>query len=101
MGRAVPMMAAALATQYAGLRQVVLVSNGSTDDPLAAVVTGSYLPFALTLSVSQDRQAALSARLPFLASMHPVNGMPAAYVCRDFTCRAPVTSEAELRKELE
>jgi hypothetical protein len=99
MGRAVPMMAAALATYDAGVGQVVLVSNGEVN-PLAAVVKNSYLPFALTLNLTLDRQAALAARLPFVGAMHPVDGLPAAYVCREFTCRAPVTTEEGLRREL-
>jgi uncharacterized protein len=101
MGRAVPMMAAALSAQYAGLRQVVCVSGDGGPSDLTVAMTKTYQPFALTLNLSAERQAALSAKLPFIAAMRPVDGKAAAYVCRDFTCRAPVTTEAELRRELE
>ncbi len=101
MGRAVPMMAAALATQIAGVRQVVVASGDSDSNELTTVVAQLYLPFAVTLHVPADRQAALAEALPFVAAMRPVNGLPAAYVCRDFTCRAPVTTAADLRRELE
>jgi uncharacterized protein YyaL (SSP411 family) len=100
MGRAVPMMAAALGTQLAGVRQAIVVSGEARND-LSAAIARSYLPFVLSLNLSPDRQAALAKALPFVAAMHPVNGRPAAYVCRNFTCSAPVTTEAELRRELE
>jgi uncharacterized protein YyaL (SSP411 family) len=32
--------------------------------------------------------------------MQPVNGRAAAYVCRDFACRQPVTSAEALEQEL-
>jgi uncharacterized protein YyaL (SSP411 family) len=40
------------------------------------------------------------AGIPLLAGRGLVNGAPAAYVCRDFTCLAPVTDPAELQVKL-
>ena len=104
VGRAVPMMAAALSTYLAGIQQVVVVEagnarQGETAD-LIRTLALQYLPFAVTIHVTPDRQRALSASLPFIAAMQPVNGVSAAFVCRGFTCRQPVTSADALREEL-
>src|SRR5262249_60027555 len=39
--------------------------------------------------------------IPLLAGRGLVAGAPAAYVCRDFTCRMPVTDPVELRAALD
>jgi uncharacterized protein YyaL (SSP411 family) len=100
IGRAVPMMAAALSAYTAGLQQVVIAENGRSDHEIARALALQYRPFAITLRVSPDRRRALAGSLPFVAAMEPVNGATAAYVCRNFTCRQPVTTVDALLQEL-
>jgi uncharacterized protein YyaL (SSP411 family) len=99
VGRAVPMMAAALSTFLHGLQQVVVVGEEGSD-ALARTVALRYLPFALTLTLSPEAQRAVAPLVPLIAAMQPVNGAAAAYVCQNFSCRQPVTSAAELEREL-
>jgi hypothetical protein len=98
VGRGVPMMAAALSTLVAGRQQVIVV--GEEAGPLMEVVSRSFLPFAVTLRLSGAQQQALSTALPLVGAMRPVGGHAAAYVCKNFTCRAPVTEPAALEQEL-
>ncbi len=100
MGRGVPMMAAALSTRIAGLQQIVIVIGGGPDE-IDRTLAASYLPFTIQLRVTTDTRRALAGSLPFIGAMQPVNGATAAYVCRDFTCREPVTSVDALRQALE
>jgi uncharacterized protein YyaL (SSP411 family) len=102
IGRAVPMMAAALSAYTAGLRQIIVVSaQDAGPTSLERAVASRFLPFTVTLALTPARQAALAAVLPFAAAMTPVDGQTAAYVCRNFTCLAPVTSVGELHASLE
>jgi uncharacterized protein YyaL (SSP411 family) len=103
MGRGVPMMAAALSTRIAGVQQIVVVEGAdaaSKGDALDRALSAAYLPFAVQLRVGPDAQRALAGSLPFIEAMQPVGGAAAAYVCRDFACRQPVTDVAALQQEL-
>ena len=99
MGRGVPMMAAALSTYTAGVQQIV-IAEGEGGDSLDRAVAMHYLPFTIQLRVTPEAQRALAGSLPFIAAMQPVAGLTAAYVCRDFTCRQPVTTVDALEQEL-
>jgi uncharacterized protein len=98
--RVIPMMLAALSAWHAGAAQIVLVGDSEPRRALAAAVARRYLPFAIQIPVSAASQAALGAALPFVAAMRTIDGRAAAYVCRDFTCRAPVTTVDALEAEL-
>jgi uncharacterized protein len=96
MGRGVPMMASALSAHLSGMRQIVIVGDETGEGHLSQQAGQQYLPFAVSLNLSRARQQALASKLPFVASMKPVDGAAAAYVCRDFTCHAPVTTVEEV-----
>jgi uncharacterized protein len=99
VGRAVPMMAAALSMYTAGPQQIVIVGTAGAE-ALERAVTIRYLPFATMLALTPEQQAALAPVAAFVGSMRPVEGLAAAYVCRNFACRQPVTSVAALEDEL-
>ena len=93
------MMAAALSTYRAGVQQIV-IAEGEGGDALDRAVALHYLPFAIQLRVSKATQAQLAGSLPFISAMQPIAGITAAYVCRDFACRQPVTTVDALEQEL-
>ena len=100
MGRAVPMVAAALSAYTAGLQQIVVAEGASGDPALSRSLASEYLPFAIVLRVDAGRRRGLAASLPFLAGMTPVGDATAAYVCHHFTCRQPVTTADALHEQL-
>ena len=97
--RSIPMMLCALSAWHAGYSQVVIVGDGDAARGLSVELARHYLPFALVIPVaSTGRREHLSALLPFTAAMTPRDGA-AAYVCRNFTCRQPVTTAPDLAAE--
>ena len=104
MGRAVPMMAAALSAWTAGLRQVIIVTPNAgvtaEDARLVRAAAERYQPFAITLMLTTDRRLALARQMPFIAAMEPIENKATAYVCRNFACRPPVTTAEALTAEL-
>ena len=90
MGRAVPMMLAALSTYHSGMPQVVLVGDERRRHAHCWRSRASdIMPTAVTVpvaSILRGREA-LARLLPWTAAMTMRDGQATAYLCRDFACR--------------
>jgi len=95
---ALPQMLAACEFRLGQPRQIILVGGRDGDDTKALLKTldARFVPNKVVLLVdSAETRAALSAGIPEIAAMEPVDGLASAYVCRDYTCQLPVnTAEA-------
>ena len=101
--RVIPFMLGGLCAWHAGMGQVVIAGSPSRPETVALQqeLSMHFLPFSVVVPlVPGAPQEAVAAALPLLASMRERNGEPTAFVCRDFTCREPVTSPAALAEQL-
>lgn len=99
----VPVMTLALDLDRRGKQQIVLAGDQSTPEfqALAASVRRRFLPYAALLHADGGAgQQWIAQHNEAVAGMKPVDGKPAAYVCQNFTCQAPVTTVEELAKAL-
>ncbi len=100
--RAVPMMLVALSTWHHRFSQIVIVGDSRKEQTrsLQRELASHYLPFGLVIPVDPGAtQQALSQHLDFIGAMTAGDGA-AAYVCRDFACRQPVSSPEALKSLL-
>ncbi len=98
-----PVMATAFDLHHRGKQQIVLAGDATTPEfkALAAHLHRKFLPNAALLHADGgEGQAWLATHNEAIAGMKPVSGKPAAYVCQNFTCQAPVTTVEELEKAL-
>jgi uncharacterized protein YyaL (SSP411 family) len=64
-------------------------------------VNRHFLPkTVLVLADDAEGQKYLGEKNDAIRAMSPINGKSAAYVCENFTCKAPVTDPAELAELL-
>ncbi|MFI6817382.1 thioredoxin domain-containing protein [Nonomuraea sp. NPDC050328] len=85
-------LAVAVAAQ-AGPVEVAIV--GDPADPRTRALQRAALLSGVPLVLATGPGA-----VPLLEGRTPVDGAPAAYVCRNFACRLPVTTPEDLRAEL-
>jgi len=101
---AVPVLVQAADFLHRGKQQIVLAGDKTSPEfqALAKVVHSRLLPNAVLLHADGGAaQTWLGSQNEALAAMQPISGKPAAYVCQNYTCLAPVTEAAALEKLLE
>ena len=83
-----------------GGQEIGLVGDrdGADTGRLAAVVRGTYLPFAVKARIEDGGDVEL---LPWMEHRTTLAERAAAYVCRDHTCLAPTADPDELAVQLE
>jgi uncharacterized protein len=81
----------------AGSVEVVIIGEpGAARDALERAALDAHHPAASVVVSAPAHQD----RIPLLAHRTPVEGRPAAYVCRDMVCERPVTDAMELAELL-
>jgi uncharacterized protein YyaL (SSP411 family) len=100
---AMPQMLVALDLSLSKPRQIVIAGKREDNGTraLLAEVQRHFLPNKVVLLADGGAgQKYLEEKLEALREMKPVDGKPAAYVCENFTCQAPVTEPTALHKLL-
>ena len=103
LARAVPMMLAALSMHHAGMGQTAVVGPANREDTrqLFEALRGSFQPFSVIVGIRPgSAQEDLARVLPWVAPLSMRDGKATAYVCREFVCKEPVTSAADLIGQL-
>jgi uncharacterized protein len=100
---AMPQMLVALDYSLGKPRQIVIA--GKKDAPetkgLLKEVNRHFLPkTVLFLADGSEGQKYLGEKNEAIRAMSPIDGKPAAYVCENFTCKAPVTDAKALSELL-
>ncbi len=100
---AMPQMLCALDFSLAKPKQIIIAGQPGAADTrdLLQEVRRHYLPNTIVLLADGgEGQGYLAGKLEEIKAMKPIDGKAAAYVCENFTCKAPVTSVEDLRKLL-
>ena len=69
-------------------------------DALLDVVRSFYLPNKIIVVHKPGTKNILTENLEVLASITEVEGKATAYICKNYTCTAPITDLTELKRAL-
>jgi uncharacterized protein len=95
---------AAATALLAGPVEIALVDTGSGGadvSGLAALERTAWMSTSPGAVIAIGNAAGAPGWAPLLEGREAIDGAPTAYVCRQFVCRLPVTTVAELRVALE
>jgi hypothetical protein len=100
---AMPLMLVALDYSLSKPRQIVIAGKKDAPETKALVkeVHRHFLPnTVLLLADGAEGQKYLGEKNEAIRAMSPIDGKSAAYICENFTCKAPVTNARQLAELL-
>src|SRR5262249_34973132 len=80
-----------------GAAEVTLVGSAPEVQSLLEAVNSTFAP-TTAVSSREPSQAVPAVLAEALQGREPVDGKAAAYLCRNFSCQAPITDAAKLRE---
>jgi uncharacterized protein len=98
-----PQMLVALDNSISKPRQIVIAGKKDAPETKALLreVNSHFLPkTVLLLADDAEGQKYLGEKNEAIRAMLPIDAKPAAYVCENFTCKAPVTDPKQLAELL-
>jgi len=84
-------------------QEIVFVGTKENNNikDMIRILHKNFLPNTVSMLYSQDEQGRkLVDLIPLIQEYKPIEGNGAAYVCRNFTCQAPITDVKEFEKAL-
>jgi len=92
-----------LSAQVSTPREIVIVGDRThaTTEGMIEAVRDRYLPNTVLLHRPPGESPSIVDLAPYTRSQREVDGVPAAYVCQNFACQAPVTSVEALEQALD
>ena len=85
-------------------KEIAIAGTEGSEDVrvLLSAVFDHFIPNKIVafLDPSQENAASIEQAIPLLESKTLIQDQAAAYVCKDFACKLPVTTSAELLEQL-
>ncbi|MEK6777688.1 MAG: thioredoxin domain-containing protein [bacterium] len=80
----------------------IAVTGTRDESATQSMVRAVREPFApnKVVAFAPEGQTGLEDGIPFLAGKVPLAGKPAAYICRNYTCKKPLTDSKEVKRIL-
>ena len=100
---ATPTFLAALDFHLSRRKEIVIVSDGDATaaEPLLREVWDRFLPNRVLAGVLAGPSMGAGLSSPLLEGKSAKGGVPTAFVCEGYACRAPTTDPKELARQLE
>lgn len=82
--------------------EVAIIGDLNAPDTrtLLAAIHRQWMPGRVLALCSPKEQTEVTSMIPFLADKHQINSKPTVYVCKDYSCFAPITQEKKLEELL-